>query len=83
MKTKIAIGDIVDVFFTRSEPELKVEVAYVPQSEGDCFIVKRNDNKRTIVDIQTYEKIVHRGTVSMADRGGFLPNETSEDAGRS
>ena len=68
MKTKIAIGDIVDVFFTSSNPEINVEILYTPVATGDCFVVRRSDTRRTLVDIQTYEKIVHRGTVSMADR---------------
>lgn len=53
---RIEAGDIVDVYFEYTEPELHVTVLYTPQATGDAFSLRRDDG--TIVGVQTYTKMV-------------------------
>jgi hypothetical protein len=55
MKTRIEIGDRVNVHWEHIESEWNCEVLYVPMSEGDSWHLRRENG--TIVDVQHYGKM--------------------------
>jgi hypothetical protein len=54
-KTRIEIGDKVNVYFERVPAEFSVEVTYVPQATGDSWYVKRESG--IIVAINSFTKM--------------------------